>query len=334
VYNADSHGFEAFRQLSFQHTLDGENVQIILRKNLVESRDLREGLSRSLLIIFLALLVILMGSNYFISKKIWSSFNHSIREINQYDLAKHEKLDLPPTHIVELGELNRAINKMAAKIRTDFICLKEFSENASHEIQTPLAVIKSKIELLQQNEDLTDEQITYVRAMDRAVAKLSHLNQSLLLLTKIENRQFESDREVDLKSVLERQVTEIEELTQLQQIAVTKEMSDSMNIHMNSVLADVMVRNLLINAIRYCTKPGEIRINLNAERLIIANPGKPLTIPAEQIFDRFKKDNQSSESLGLGLAIVKKICELYALDLSYCYEETYHVFEIRPNTAH
>ncbi len=328
VFNPIRRRIEPFRQLRFAYTMDGEPYQIILRKNMVESRDLKEGLTQSMWIVFVALLLVLIISNYFMSKKIWSSFYRTIHKINRYDLTKNEILELPASNIKELAELNRAIKKMSEKIRDDYLSLKEFSENASHEVQTPLSIIKSKTELLFQWEGLTEEQLSHIQAIDQAATKLSRLNHSLLLLTKIENRQFEYDEAIDFKSLIEAQLKELDEYILLQKITVQKYIEHSTLVRMNPVLADVLLRNLLTNAIRYCSKPGTIQISLDASQFVIANIGAPLKIRDEQIFDRFKKGQQSSDSLGLGLSIVKKICELYNFKIQYAYQNRYHSFKI------
>ncbi len=328
VFNPIRRQIEPFRQLRFAYTMDDQPYQIILRKNMVESRDLKEGLTQSMWIVFVALLLILMVTNYIMSKKIWSSFYRTIHKINRYDLTKNEILQLPPSNIKELTELNRAIGKMSKKIRDDYLSLKEFSENASHEIQTPLSIIKAKTELLFQWEGLTKEQLSQIQAIDQAATKLSRLNQSLLMLTKIENRQFEYDEAIDLKSLIEAQLKELDELVQLQQITVQKQIEHSKLLRMNPVLVDVLLRNLLTNALRYCSKPGTIQISLDASQFIIANTGAPLKIRDDQIFDRFKKERQSSDSLGLGLSIVKKICDLYNFQIRYAYQKGFHSFEI------
>lgn len=328
VFNPIRRQIEPFRQLRFAYTMDDQPYQIILRKNMVESRDLKEGLTQSMWIVFVALLLILMVTNYIMSKKIWSSFYRTIHKINRYDLTKNEILELPPSNIKELTELNRAIGKMSKKIRDDYLSLKEFSENASHEIQTPLSIIKAKTELLFQWEGLTKEQLSQIQAIDQAATKLSRLNQSLLMLTKIENRQFEYDEAIDLKSLIEAQLKELDELVQLQQITVRKQIEHSKLLRMNPVLVDVLLRNLLTNALRYCSKPGTIQISLDASQFIIANTGAPLKIRDDQIFDRFKKERQSSDSLGLGLSIVKKICDLYNFQIRYAYQKGFHSFEI------
>ncbi len=328
VHNPIRGQIEPFKQLRFRHTIQGQTYQIILRKNMVESQDLKDGLTDSMWIVFGVLLLILIFSNYFMSRKIWSSFYQTLHQINRYDLTKNEILTLPSANIKELAELNRAISKMSAKIRDDYLNLKEFSENASHEIQTPLAIIKSKTELLFQWEGLTAEQSTQIQAIDQAATKLSRLNQSLLLLTKIENRQFEYDEEIDLKSLIEAQLRELDEFIQLRQITVHAQMEQSKIMRLNPVLADVLLRNLLTNAIRYCNKPGTIQIHLDPSQLIIANTGAPLKIQDSQIFERFKKGQQSSDSLGLGLSIVKKICDLYGFQIQYTYQNNYHTFKI------
>jgi signal transduction histidine kinase len=185
-----------------------------------------------------------------------------------------------------------------------------------------------KTELLIQWEGLTEGQLAQIQAIDQAATKLSRLNQSLLLLTKIENRQFEYDAAIDFQSLIEVQLTELDEFIQLQQVTVQKQIAHSKMVRMNPVLADVLLWNLLTNAIRYCSKPGIIQISLDTSQFIIANTGAPLKMRAAQIFERFKKEQQSSDSLGLGLAIVKKICDLYDYQIQYAYQNNYHSFKI------
>ena len=182
--------------------------------------------------------------------------------------------------------------------------------------------------MLFQWEVLTEEQLSHIQTIDHAATKLSRLNHSLLLLTKIENRQFEYDEEIDFKPLIEAQLKELDEFTHLQKITVQNQIDHSKIVRMNPVLADVMLRNLLTNAIRYCSKPGTIQISLEQSQLVIANTGAPLKIRDGQIFDRFKKDQQLSDSLGLGLSIVKKICELYNFQIEYDYQNNYHSFKI------
>jgi len=128
--------------------------------------------------------------NYIISRRLWLPFYETIKKINSYDIKNKTLITFPETNIAEFGKLNAVLSSMSQKIREDFFNLKEFTENASHEIQTPLAIIKSKIELLVQSENLSENQVELIQTIDQSVTRLSKLNSGLLLITKIENNQY------------------------------------------------------------------------------------------------------------------------------------------------
>jgi len=319
---------EPFRQLNFVHPLDSTYYLISLRKNMVESRDLTAGLWRAMGVVAVGLLLVLILSNYFLSKNIWSTLYQTVNTIKNYQLSRNESLQLAPTSIEELNELHRAFNKMAARIESDYRSVKEFSENASHEMQTPLSVIRSKIELLLQQPQLEPELLNHLQAIDRAAGKLSRLNQALLLLAKIENRQFEANEPVDLQEIVENHLNELAEFIQFKQLTIHKKIENPPTIRMHPVLAEVLIKNLLVNALKYSAPPGIIQIDLNPSALTIANSGSPLKISTAQLFQRFKKGNQTADSLGLGLSIVKKICDFYNFDIRYSYQNQLHTFKI------
>lgn len=318
-----------YRQISFLHKAGGMSYKIVLRKTMVESHDLTDGLYRALLVAGIGLLLVLMITNYLVSKKVWSPFYKSIDTISKYDITRDQAPQLPHVNITEFNELNMAVNQMSDKIQRDYVSLKEFSENASHEMQTPVSVIRSKAELLMQWDGLSNDQLKEIHAIDCASTKLSRLNQALLLLAKIENRQFKHEEEIDLKRMFERHLAEVCELAEMKSLTLEHEIDPAMPIRMNSVLADTLIRNLLSNAIKYCPKDGIIRIRMKDSNLRIANTGEPLVNNPNKLFERFKKDEQASNSLGLGLAIVKKICEYYGFEVRYGYFDGYHNFSVQ-----
>ncbi|MCH9006866.1 HAMP domain-containing histidine kinase [candidate division KSB1 bacterium] len=313
-----------YRQLQFTEFINGRNYKITIRNPI---HGLAEVISKAMLGVFLILVATVFFTNIWATKKIWSPFYHNLTKMKHYNLSHDEQLDLTKTDIDEFNELNQVVDKMTRKIRKDYLSLKEFTENASHEIQTPLAIIKSRLELLLQSESLSEEQAKLIKPANDAATKLSRLNRALLLLTKIENKQFEHEEQINFKTLIERQLGELVELINLKQIKLEKHLADSKCIYMSPELADILVRNLLKNAVKYVDKQGTVKIDLRDSQLEISNSG-PLTTSPDQVFERFKKGKGSQNSLGLGLAIVKQICELYELQIKYTYQDNNHIFQI------
>ena len=206
---------------------------------------------------------------------------------------------------------------MTNKIQGDYKSLKEFTENASHEIQTPLAIIKSKLELLIQQENFKEEQMQAIQSVYDAANRLSRLNQALILLTKIENHQFEKREQIDLTEVVKKHILNFKELIEAKEIRLNHTIEGDVKLKINPVLADVLISNLLTNAIKHNVEKGEINLSLSKNELTVSNTGAELKINPLELFDRFKKDSVSSESLGLGLSIVKKICDSEKFTISY-----------------
>ena len=230
--------------------------------------------------------------------------------------------------ITEFTELNDAVSIMENRVSQDYDEIKNFTENASHEIQTPLAIIKSKLELLSQSESLKEEQMDTIQSVSEAANRLSKLNQSLILLTKIDNRQFHENEEINLGDLINKHLGNFEELIAAKDITVRKNINRNTGLTMNETLAETLISNLITNAIKHNTDHGFIEILLSKTALSVSNSGAALHSDPAELFERFKKDKVSSESLGLGLSIVKKICEKYGFEIQYKYADLIHTTTI------
>jgi len=205
--------------------------------------------------------------------------------------------------------------------------LKAFTENASHEIQTPLAIINSKLDLLMQDERLTDTQSQALHEAGSALQRLSRLNKSLLLLTRIENKQFNETSNIDLHKRIEEKLSELKELIDDKNIEVNRNLKNS-NINMNSDLADILLNNLIGNAIRHTSKNGQISITLSPKELTIQNSANGVALPKQELFNRFYKPVSSNDGNGLGLSILKQICDASGYSISYNFINEKHEFSI------
>jgi signal transduction histidine kinase len=324
LYNSAEKELEPYRMIKFPVLLNGRYYRATIAKPLVESDDLTKAISESLLIIAAILLVVLTVFNFILTKTAWRPFYSSLEKLGSFDLTKGgQQITFDKTNTSEFSQLNSALSVMTSKISSDYKSLKEFTENASHELQTPLSVIQSKLELLIQSENLSPGQVDNVKAIYESANKLSRLNQALLLLTKIENRQFAETKEVSLDQLIERKLELFSELIEHKKLSIEKKLSP-INIKAHPTLADILITNLLGNAIKHNIEGGKLGIETGNRQMVIFNSGSPISGSSEDLFARFKKANPSSDSLGLGLAIVKEICDVYGYNIRYDYSDGIH----------
>ncbi len=318
-----------FRQIKLSKIIDGKNYVIILRRSLIEREDLITGITVLLGLVFFLIFLSLNLINYFAEKKWWKPFYETLHKLSIFNLAQKEKIIFNHSGIDEFNKLNESLEELTEKMRNDFNNLKEFSENASHEMQTPLAIIRSKLDVMIQDSSLNENQFNSIRSLYDAVNRLSKLNQSLNLLTKIENQEFTQKEDVNISQLIIRQLDNLKELIESKSLQVRSDIGEGVLVQINPFIADALISNLLVNAIKHNLENGEISIELTREKLTIKNTGKPPQVLIEKLFERFKKDNQTSDSPGLGLSIVKKICEMNDFNIEYNFIAGFHIVSVK-----
>ena len=317
--------FIPFRQISFAKPLGKSFYRVSIRKSLIESNQLLKIITIVMLVVLSAGLSLLYLFQEKTARTLWSPFYQTLAKAKTFDVNKGEKLTLASQGVFEFNELNVSLNKMTDTVLKDYQSLREFTENASHEIQTPLALINSRVEGLIQDTNISDKHMAWIQDIHESTMRLSKLNQALLLLTKIENGQFNDTEFIDLTPILENNVAKMEEIFALKQIKVSVLSNEKFEIGIHPLLADVLVTNLLNNAVKHnISSGGVINISIASDRILISNTGAALTIEPQKLFERFQKQSKSATSLGLGLSIVKKICDISRLQLSYEYAKGYH----------
>ena len=319
---------ETFRRLDFPVTVKDHLYLATVRKSQQETEDLIRLILAITFSVIAFLLILLFIANRVLLGKLWRPFNNTLEQLKNFNVSSNNKMTFHATDIDEFAQLNQTAVSMTEKVKSDYESLKSFTENASHEIQTPLAIIKTKIELLSQSENLDETQMNALQSLNDAATRLSKLNQSLLLLTKIENSQFVQTESLNLSSVLLRYVENLDELAKAKNISIAQNISPDLYVKMNDSLADILISNLIINAIRHNHADGKIEINLDAKALTVSNTGAVPSKPTSTFFERFRKGSSSGDSLGLGLSIVKKICDRYGFPVSYNYDDGMHMVKI------
>lgn len=328
--NTLTHKEEDFRQLSSTALIHNTPYQLTFRMSLVDSEDLSQGLITTQVILLVVLLGGLILLTLWQSKKIWKPFYTTLDQLKQFELDKHPVIHLDETKIHEFDELNKAIKQLTEKNHRVYLQQKEFTANAAHELQTPLAVMQAKLDLLMQEKDLSEEQVKHIQSLNQSITRMTKLNKGLLLLAKIENKQFKEIQPVNINLLIQRAVQQFASHIQLKHLHLTESYTGTI-ILSNPVLTDILISNLINNAILHTQAEGNIKIYSGNGIVEISNSGPPLFFPPENLFHRFQKGNhpKASEGNGLGLAIVKQVCDTCHFDIHYQYKNDNHVFILR-----
>ncbi|HXB93569.1 MAG TPA: HAMP domain-containing sensor histidine kinase [Puia sp.] len=319
------------------YTINGQHYRVITYSFIPSFYQLLPGVVDSFKWILLVLLVLVIISGGLISKYILAPFKRTMRVIGSFDLKQKEALRLPGTQTSEFRELNQFLRKMTDKAREDYQSLKEFTENASHELQTPTAIIRGKLDLLMES-DIRDEQAILIAEMQNALERLSRIHSSLTLLTKLENQEYAAEEPVCISNLARETLAAFGELIDLKSLVLQAHIEKGIYVQLHASLADLLLTNLISNAIRHNVAPaggkGFIGVHLTKEGLVIVNSGREPQVPTEELFERFKKGNAGSDSIGIGLAIVRQICELSHFDIAYRYDDGMHKLAVafRPNS--
>ena len=333
VYNKKEDEEEPYRRIDFLVTQNGINYIATVKKSEQETEDIVQLILIITFLVIAILLLVLFITNRFLLGKLWKPFHDTLSQLKQFNLSSKNGITFESTNIDEFIELNNTAASLTRKVKNDYDSLKSFTENASHEIQTPLAIIKNKIELLSQSEHLEESQVKIMQSLNEAASRVSRLNQSLLLLAKIENRQFEDKEKINLSAVLEKCIENFQEPAELKNIMIEKNIVKNISVQMNDSLADILLSNIILNSIKHNFPGGMIRIDLNESALVVSNSGDEPKLKPTELLERFKKESTSPESLGLGLSIVKTICDSYGFCVSYNFNEGRHIMKInfQPN---
>ena len=277
--------------------------------------------------IFLPLIILGIGFRiitYQRIKIIRNQLYQILQTLEAFDVDEPAMIAFEESPFPIFNELNEYLIELINRVRTNYTANKQFTQNASHELQTPLAIIKGHIELLLQSPNLGKKEIKSLAIVLQNTNRLSKLNNALILLSKIEHQRFTDTEVIDFKAVIKEVLKNFHDLIQIQGLTVQWEKSTSFKIEMSETLAEILVANLLQNAIRHNLENGYIKIQLDKDDFTIENLGKPLEQPVAMLFKRFKRDSDVEESLGLGLSIIQRICEQSGLKVKYEQEGKKH----------
>jgi signal transduction histidine kinase len=300
---------------------------ISILKPLDELRNFKSVVMLSILFAFVFLLIAFLGAGYFVNRRLWNPFYKTLEGLSKFNLDAPSSLSFTETEISEFMQLNQIISSLTIKLKGDYIRMKEFTENLSHEINTMLAIIISKVEILLQKEDMPDEQIEHFTTIYHVTNNLTHLNNGLLLLAKIDNQYYNQQEQIDFSQIITKHLRTFDDFIRQKNLEV-KTILIPMKIDMNISLAEILVSNIISNAIKHNALNGYISITLSKFSFIVENSGvlEKEVNPKQFIHDQF--NNKPFKSLGLGFEIIKRICRIYNFSMNYSHHNNDYKLEI------
>ncbi|HZJ19861.1 MAG TPA: HAMP domain-containing sensor histidine kinase, partial [Pricia sp.] len=315
-----------FRELSSFKDINGKNFKITVRNLIVESEDILIAIILSYVLIILSVFLIQFYFNRAKNVRLWTPFFLNLEAMKRFSLSSDDPISLVESEILEFSDLNKEITTLIDKVRADYQNLKQFTEDMSHELQTPLAIIQAKIENIINGDNLNELQFGHLTSIQKDIQRLTQMNKRLTLLTKIENRQFVKVEAINVSELIQETIQNFHEISNTE---IKFSQKNEIIVNMDTYLAEVLCNNLISNAIKYSPQEGRIEVSASEKSLSVSNEGIKALEHPERLYSRFYRESEAVKSTGLGLAIVKRICDFYLFEIHYSFQSSKHIFTVK-----
>ncbi|GAB4019180.1 sensor histidine kinase [Spirosoma koreense] len=310
---------EHIRMLRATYAIGNRYYGITLQQSYLEFDEIAQALSVGVTVCFLVVVLLLVGADILVTRRIWQPFYGIIDQLKQYRIDGPDDATFPVSNVAEFTLLSQSLEEMSRRTRHQYVQQKQFTDNASHEMQTPLSVLSFELDLLQQSERLDETDLDRIQRSQQEIKRLSAMNQSLLLLAKIDNQQFSKHESVNIGELVTRLLDNYTDFAAHRGFTITRLINEDTYRLLNRQLAEVLFSNLIKNAFRHGDANSSVFVQVSSTRFMITNEGDPLPFPEDQIFGRFVRNQALPQSTGLGLALVKEIAEQYGMRVHYTY---------------
>lgn len=327
MYMQNEKDFEPVRLLRTMFYHNGKYYQLQIGTSMVEEDDLTAELFYTLMWLYIGLVASILILNNFLLKRVWMPFYQLLKQLKKFKLENPPDMKFKKTSIDEFKLLNEAVQKLLKSNIDSYNSQKHFIENAAHELQTPLAISINKLEALAETSKLSESELKLLASALDNLERLTRLNKSLLLLSRIENKQFPGEEEVNINDLVRKIADDFLDQLSYREIALNIDEQGTLKTKMNPDLGVILITNLFKNAMVHNHQKGLINVVINERSVSIENTGTAAALNEQNLFTRFNKKEQSENSTGIGLAIVKAVIELYSFKVSYSYS-TMHTLTV------
>lgn len=330
VYIDEKNEYEPARVISYIFkTEQGAYYELEVSTPTIDQADLKESIFWSILILYLSIFISILLINIWTIRYSMRPLHVILGWLDRYQLNKKNEELHNPTKIDEFERLNKGVTSAMQRNEEVYRQQHLFIGNASHELQTPLAISLNRIEMMLEDDALTEQQMGELIKIRHTLTGLSKLNRSLLLLTKIENGQYSETTDVNVGERIHQLLGDYQSAFEHRHIHVEITELHPLVLNINDTIATTLLANLLKNAFVHNVDDGKIRIEVDTHSVTFMNTGSDTPLDASLIFNPFYHTQGLQSSTGLGLALAKTICEQNALHLSYRFEHPFHCFEVR-----
>ena len=330
----ESGRYEPARTVSYVfRTDDGQWRELVAFTTTIDKDDLKRAILLWLVALYVVLLLGLIGVNLLTIRHCMKPLKTLLDWFDAYRIGRGGKPAPMKTRVTEFRKLDEAVRRSVERNERQYEQQKLFIANASHEMQTPLAVCTNRLEMLADSDNLTETQMADIIKTMRTLKSLAATNRSLLLLCKIDNGQFASREDVDMRLATLKVLADLEEVYSYRRITVETHFDDGVSASMDKQLAGILVSNLLKNAFVHNVEGGRIVVTSQPGSYTVANTGVGEPLDDSKIFERFYHSAGKKSSTGLGLALVKAICNLYGFTVTYSFADGLHTFRIDTGNA-
>lgn len=318
---------EQFRCLLTDIRVSGKLFRVLIETNMEEIDETILAIAAVTIFFIMLLLAGFIYLNRKTALRIWKPFYETLAGLRTFRLESGRRVPLPASEVTEFADLNDSLDGLMEGSLASYRQQKEFTENASHELQTPLAIVKSKLDMLLQSRSLDAGQMQIVEEMYQAINRVSRINKNLLLLAKIEHAQFEEIAYLPLDKILSDLIAQFADRFENNALRYSGHIGEVLVVA-NPVLVEILLTNLLVNAVRYTPVGGQLTVRSGDGTLVVSNSGHE-ALQQENLFRRFAQASVQHAGSGLGLAIAREICERYGWQISYAFRDHLHHFSVR-----
>lgn len=322
TYNEDR-----FRCMSKVVEINKKLYRITVETNIEETDETVMAIAITTILFFLLLVVGLLILNRKLSVRVWQPFQDTLHKLKSFELNSQKGISFQETDIIEFAELNATLDKLLQHTIITYKNQKEFTENASHELQTPLAILKNKLDILLQSNGLTERQYHIAEEMNKALIRSSRISKNLLLLAKIENSQFDSSELIGFDTLVEQSMDGLQAHFKEKNITASSDIHPDIEVKGNGSLTEALINNLIVNAIRHTSPGGAVKVTVSKSGFEVRNSGRQ-SLDENLLFKRFSRMSADNSGSGLGLSIVQEICKLHSWKAKYNFERDTHVFSV------
>ena len=309
----------------FEH-YDGTWWKLTVMTPIYERNEVISTILIATFILLIVMLLVIIGVFAWVFVRHTRPLYKVLRYLDSYAIGKPQPLN-NRTDVTEFQQLNDSVTACIHRIEEVYERERRFIGDASHELQTPLAILGTRLEWLMNSGTLSEEQMTEIIKMQRSLSRLVRLNRTLLLLSKIENGQFPETTDVNIAAIIRENIEIYSEIYADREISCTLQLPDGFKVSMNESLATTLISNLLKNSFVHNSNGGCVKVSIEGNTLTVANSGNE-PLDASRIFERFYHKG-NSDSTGLGLPLVSSIAERYGTKVEYCFADGMHCFSIK-----